>query len=153
MKNDEKLVAITERMNHRAYGSPSSQGHPGIGFFKPGNILILGEQASDPINDPEQMPFFSTKACSGWLNWQLEQGCIPEEKMFWLNVLNNDGSPADICGTIDRMKPSEVIALGKIASNACTKLGLKHYYYPHPQYWKRFRSKEDYPLISHLRGI
>lgn len=127
---------------------PTSQ--PGAGLFKRGNILILGEQASDPINDPDQKPFCSTRACSGWLNWQMELEDLQEEKFFWLNVLNNDGSKVDLRASVDRLQPSEVIALGNTARSACVKAGIAHVHFSHPQYWKRFRSKEQYPLISHL---
>lgn len=122
----------------------------GAGAFIKGNLLILGEQASHPDSDPEQKPFCSTKACSGWLNWELEKLGVPEEAMFWLNVLNNDGTPAPLLETISELQPTEVIALGNVAKMACKKLGVEHLGFSHPQYWKRFRSKESYPFIKYL---
>jgi hypothetical protein len=152
MNPSDKSIAVERRVIRRMHlatiSCPPNQ--PGAGLFKQGNILLLGEQASDPINDPDQKPFCSTRACSGWLNWQMELHNLEEDHFFWLNVLNNDGTAIDLNAAVARLRPSAIISLGNIARNACVKSGITPVHFSHPQYWKRFRSKELYPLIPFL---
>lgn len=123
----------------------------GVGAFVEGNILLIGEQASDPKNAPEQQPFCSSKGCSGWLNDLLEAEGIPEEKLFWLNALNNDGSKVELWRYVDSLKPSCIIALGNVASKVCHEQMITHEKCYHPQYWKRFQSQNRYGLIDLLQ--
>ena len=123
----------------------------GVGAFKSGNILLVGEQASDPSNAPEQQAFCSDKGCSGWLNRLLEAENIPEEKLFWVNAKNNDNSPLDLGKLVAALKPSAVLALGMIAQCYCSAYNIDYTSFKHPQYWKRFKSKDPYPLISYLK--
>jgi hypothetical protein len=123
----------------------------GVGAFVTGNILLIGEQASDPTNAPEQQPFCSSKGCSGWLNRLLEQEEIPEERLFWLNALNNDGSRVQLQRYVAELRPSHVVALGSVASKLCQEQNVLHHRFYHPQYWKRFHSKKPYALIEFLR--
>lgn len=115
-----------------------------------GNIVLIGEQASHPEGAPEQLPFCCHKGCSGWINWLLEEEKIPEEWLFWINVYNNDGSVADL-NILNQIEPSLVVALGNHAAQECLKRGFDYIKLPHPQYWKRFKSKERYPLLDLLR--
>lgn len=122
----------------------------GVGAFIEGNILLIGEQASDPKNAPEQRPFCSSKGCSGWLNSLFETEGFPEERLFWLNALNNDGSKVNLAEYLSVLKPSHVIALGKVAERSCVDQGVTFEKCYHPQYWKRFQSKKRYPLLDLL---
>lgn len=90
------------------------------------------------------------KGSSRWLNIQLETWTINEEKLFWINALNLDGSKANISKIIKLLKPSKVIALGNVASNLCKENNFTHIKIPHPAYWKRFKSQIRYPLIEEL---
>lgn len=111
---------------------------------------MVGEQASHPTTAPEQRPFCDDKGCSGWLNKQLEKYKIPEEQLFWVNALNNDGSVVDLAKLNWFLVPREIIALGNVAAEALHNAKLEHTVFGHPQYWKRFKSKEVYPLMEHL---
>lgn len=123
----------------------------GVGAFLPGNILLVGEQASDPTNAPEQQPFCSSKGCSGWLNKLLEAESIPEEKLFWVNAKNNDNSTIRLKELVDVLIPSMVFALGKTAQKLCIDENVECKTFQHPQYHKRFKSKQHYDLISELK--
>ncbi len=124
----------------------------GVGAYVKGNILLIGEQASHPLGAPEQEPFCSDAGCSGWLNRLLAAEQIPEELLFWLNARNNDGSKVDLQSIYDHLQPSVVIGLGKVAEGLICEFDFREsaIFLPHPQYWKRFKSKQPYPLVKVL---
>jgi hypothetical protein len=125
----------------------------GAGFFNEGNVLIVGEQDSDPTTSEKQRPFCTNKGCTGWLNKQLDAANIPEERLFWVNALHNDGSQSDLDQLVSLLKPSAILAMGGIAQAVCKKQGLDFTPFYHPQYWKRFKSKHPYALIDKLSEL
>jgi hypothetical protein len=125
----------------------------GVGAWKAHNILLVGEQAANPSINSEQQPFCSEHGCSGWLNNKLEEAGIPEEKLFWVNALNNDGSPANLRTINHILQPKAIIALGKVAEKHCNEFFVPFTYVPHPQYWKRFKYSIEYPLIKILKDL
>lgn len=123
----------------------------GMGNPRRGNYLIIGEQsAKPPLHPIGQDPFCGLKGSSRWLNQLLEDNNISEEKLFWINALNLDGTEANIMAIVNKIRPSKIIALGNIASKLCEKHNLEHVKIPHPAYWKRFKSKEIYPLLKYV---
>jgi len=126
----------------------------GAGSYTKGVILLVGEQTSHPDENKYHIPFCSTKGCSGWLNALLEDAGIPEERLFWINALDNDGSDVDLRKIYDELEPCMVIALGNIARDKLKKFDIEGFgIVPHPQYWKRFKHKQPYPLINVLKGF
>lgn len=125
----------------------------GSGAFKQQNIMLVGEQTSHPEVNKYHLPFCSLKACSGWLNGLLEDAGIPEDQLFWVNALDNDGSEVDLASLHGLLMPRLVVALGNVARDQLTKRRIQHEHVPHPQYWKRFRNKQVYPLIPLLTGL
>jgi hypothetical protein len=125
----------------------------GAGAFITGNVMIVGEQDSDPTASVEQRPFCTTKGCTGWLNKQLEAEGIPEEKLYWINALNNDYSTVDLPRLVDALKPRAILALGGIAQKVCKDYEVEFKPFYHPQYWKRFKSKQPYALIETLKEL
>jgi len=122
----------------------------GVGNYCTGTIVLVGEQASNPTEKTaNQQPFCSDKGCSGWLNLLLEQEQIPEEKLFWLNAKNNDGTLIDP-KVIENIAPKVVITLGKTACDLLSRSNISYLHHYHPQYWKRFRNKQRYPLLDTL---
>lgn len=146
-----QFTMVKERYLKRIQLAKDTNAPFGVGAFLPGNILIIGEQASDPATAPDQQPFCDNKGCSGWLNKKLEEAGIPEEKLFWVNALNNDDSAVDLKKLVNQLKPSHVISLGGVAHRACIHQKIASSQFYHPQYWKRFQSKLPYDLIDYLQ--
>jgi hypothetical protein len=122
----------------------------GSGSFTKHVVMMVGERTSHPEANKKHLPFCSIKACSGWLNALLEEAGVPEDKLFWVNALDNDGSEVDLSKLASAIEPTAVFALGNIARDQLKKHHIEHTHVPHPQYWKRFKSKEAYPLIPLL---
>lgn len=112
--------------------------------------VIIGEQPAGESKQQRMYPFMAMDGCSGWLNRQLAEIHLDNLKMFWVNALNLDGSENDP-RIVNSLNPKEIICLGKIAEKWAKKNGWEITTYPHPQYWKRFKSKLPYPLVGHLR--
>lgn len=126
----------------------------GAGNYVPGvKVFIIGERISHPEKNKHHAPFCSTKACSGWLNKLLCEADIDEKDLFWVNALDNDGTPVDLGALHAYLQPKHVFALGKVAERRLAEYNLTFLAFAHPQYWKRFKSKEPYPLIAALKGI
>lgn len=123
------------------------------GVVMPNTILLIGDKpAPNAPNDPEFhfTPFGAFCHSSLWLNCQLEAAKIPERKLTWINS-------ADVNGTLTNPKIlhhnwAGIIALGGNAAKWVSKAKINKPFaqVQHPQAWKRFHSKEHYPLISTL---
>lgn len=123
---------------------PEANLGPGAGHFREGNTLIVGEQCGP--KDITGMPFIGDAgSCSLWLADQLEKWYISEYNLYWINALDADGDLEDPA-FIDKLQPSKIIALGKIAAKWCDALDLTYTGVPHPQFWKRFKFHSPYPL-------
>lgn len=122
----------------------------GAGSFTKGSIMVVGEQTSHPEANKYHAPFCSAQACSGWLNRLLNTADIPEAKLYWVNALDNDGTEVNLGELARAIEPKAIIALGNIARAQLKKHKLDHQHVPHPQYWKRFKSRQVYPLIPLL---
>lgn len=144
-------ATVQHRISLRKDLTKKSKPPFGMGNFKKGNILIIGEQsAKPPLHPIGQDPFCGMKGSSRWLNLQLNENLVDEGELFWINALNLDGSKADVVKIVKLLKPSKIIALGNVASNSCKENNLEHVKIPHPAYWKRFHSKKKYPLIAEV---
>lgn len=125
----------------------------GAGNYVTGvKVFIVGERTSHPERNKYHAPFCSTKACSGWLNKLLCEVDIDEKDIFWVNALDNDGTPVDLASMHAYLKPMKVFALGKVAERQLSVYNVTYTAFAHPQYWKRFKSKQPYPLITALKG-
>lgn len=120
---------------------------PGIGSFKKGNILLIGDKV--PRVDQHERPFSWDKGSAPWFATQLEKRHIPERFLYWANSSTYTGLEIK-SSYINLLKPSHIFALGIKAAAYCKKNGLEYLQYPHPQYWKRFKHREEYPLAIHL---
>jgi len=151
----DNLKTLTQRID--ALRPPVNPG-PGIGAWCPGkSILIVGERANQANGAPTH-PFVSIQrgnvGCSAWLAEQLEAGGLPEHRLYWVNALTPDNRYTDP-SFIEHLRPRAVISLGRMAKVWCERMARVdsryHHTYPHPQYWKRFKTKLDYPLLTDLR--
>jgi hypothetical protein len=116
-----------------------------------GEILLMGDRpAPSAPNDPtfHFTPFAALTHSSLYLNVLLEQFAIDEEQLGWMNAYDRAGIATDTRPLSYRW--SHVFALGFSPSSFLTKAGVPHTRVMHPQAWKRFHSKEPYPLIGLL---
>lgn len=134
--------------------SPKNLG-PGIGHWaeRGGVTLLVGAQMNAP-ESAHDLPFvsFNGGGCSAWLAEGLESAGIPETSLYWVNALTPDGgvTKADF---VDELRPRRTIALGADAAAWCVAAGIAHSTTQHPQFWRRFRSQEDYPLLAMLQEV
>lgn len=150
------MNADDERVRHRVLERfrlrIKTKAPTGAGSYTRGVVLLVGERTSHPERNKYHAPFCSVKGCSGWLNAKLEEAEIPERELFWINALDNDGTPMDLRRIYDELQPRDVIALGRIAERQLQKFGIEHKQVPHPQSWKRFKHHQPYPLIDLLKA-
>lgn len=148
-KRDEPQSLVLHQL-HRDLQRLRSPTHetatPTSGAYKP-RVIIVGDEFGERKNNDAllQLPFgsFSGAGCSLWLAEQLELGGISER---WLGWINSVDVPESIK---NNERGSPVIALGEDAAKRLTKRGLKVFHtVPHPQYWKRFRNNQPYPLLA-----
>jgi len=112
-------------------------------------ILIVGDRPSKEPALGINIPFCSDDNCSGWLNKQLS---IDEDHLQWINSADLNGHSTSFLELSQRLPAKIVIALGNNASKWLTTLGVDHVKTYHPQFWKRFHSKERYPLLDLLEN-
>lgn len=103
-------------------------------------------------------PFYSTKNSSLWINKLLSDHGVPETSLLWYNTTLADGSPLDrnlINIQLKHNPQAVVICLGGNAEKWFKKnfQGVEYHKVFHPQAWKRFHSKEPYPLLGHLQQM
>lgn len=120
------------------------------GSIQYSRFVLIGESPSKESPFEHYYPFLDQIGCSGWLNRLLDVENISEQDLFWINAYHLDGSPNDL-EILKYLKDKKIICLGKKAEKWLTPSGLKYESVPHPQYWKRFKSKERYPLMDLLK--
>jgi hypothetical protein len=121
----------------------------GIGDFEKGNILIVGDTPGPDANG-FNVPFVGSG--SGlWLLQKMEQADIDEKNLYWINAYDDFGGHANP-EFLNELKPSRIIALGKRALCWCDEHATNHIVEStyHPQYWRRFKNGQEYPLIKML---
>lgn len=127
---------------------------PGVGNWNPSkSILIIGEKPGNGLPMTKRdYAFLCSRGSSGWLCKQLDESGVKESDLYWCNAQDRNGNYTDL-SFISELDPPYIITLGKIAFNACSNRNIKVLDVPHPQYWKRFKSKEEYPLVSILKSL
>lgn len=143
----EALWSMVESMR-----LPSNIG-PGVGAWRPGrSVLLVGERPNLRRGQTYLGPFcaWSNVGCSSWLSHRLEAARIPERDLYWINAYDRRGHAADP-RFLNHLQPRLVVALGSVAARWCRRHDVRHVSVPHPQYWKRFRSRQPYPLLEALK--
>ena len=126
-----------------------------------GNIkfVIIGDTPG-PGRPTEQnyhhTPFYSTKNSSLWLNRQLVENNVDENTLLWFNAELADGSSLDPIHIQDTLhfNATYIVLGGKAEAwfkKAAPKVPYRKVY--HPQFAKRFKSKEPYELIEILKEL
>lgn len=135
----------------RSYNINRSTPNMGAGNSAPGNILLVGERCSSEAQ--LTIPFIGQNNSGSWLTEQLEAADICESELYWINVHKPDGSSnlKNVQEVITQQLPSVICSLGGIASQVLESLDVNFEPFAHPQYWKRFKHKYEYPLITFLK--
>lgn len=126
---------------------------PGIGRWAPGEVTLLVGDRMNSSGDWD-LPFvsFNRGGCSGWLAEGLEAEGVAERDLYWINSTDLDGRSTD-AAFVAALRPRQVIALGANAAKWCEVNKVAHVTVPHPQFWKRFKMREPYPLLGLLQGV
>lgn len=121
-------------------------------------FIVLGDKPgpgrpTEP--DYHHTPFYSTKNSSLWVNRQLVEAEILEDELVWFNatLASGDQLQKDIVAPFVK-RDARFIALGGNAAKWLSRNFPEVQFTTvfHPQFAKRFRSKEPYALISLLKG-
>lgn len=141
------------------FRAPENLG-PGIGMFKKGVTLVVGEQVNKNAMLHADWPFVANGGSSLWLAELLHEAGINENQLYWINAMDANGEETSD-EFIEELRPAKIVALGKAAEIWCKDRGLhltepRHLEWtfhavPHPQFWKRFHSGEPYELVEVLR--
>ena len=129
---------------------------PGVGDFREGGVLILGERPNPrPAGQFVELglPFIARTGCSPWLANVMDEENIAEQGLYWINVMNRLGKFVNPTTWIDVLKPKYVIALGSTAHAWAESNGLNAENFEHPAHWKRFHFYKAYPLVTRLKEI
>lgn len=114
---------------------------PGLGSPK-ATTLLVGDEVSQ--HGHPALPFvdLTRGGCSAWLAEHLEEHGVAEAGLYWINQATSE--PDDFAAGLGQFE--RVVALGGQAIAWCETRGVAHVATYHPQYWKRFRHHEEYPL-------
>ena len=128
---------------------------PGTGNIK-GRYLIVGERPGNEASlGQRDAAFFSVSGSSAWLRNQIFSiDDLHPDDFYFINAFDRENNPTDL-SFIEGCAFERIFALGGVAKEHLSKedhLKDKVSNHYHPQYWKRFRSKEEYPLITELKG-
>lgn len=101
-------------------------------------------------------PFYSTKNSSLWINKLLVEHDIPETCLLWFNTTLADGTKLDRQVIERQIKKNPSCLIVCLGGNAHKWFRMhypdeQHSLVHHPQAWKRFHSKEPYPLMNLLQ--
>ncbi len=121
---------------------------PGIGRFKPGVTLLVGDTINQHVGINNHQ-FVAESGSSVWLTQQLIDWGVKERDLYWINQSNVNWLKA--WQWVEELQPSRIIALGNTAQLWCQKAGFTTYVHvPHPAFWKRFHSAEPYVLREYF---
>jgi hypothetical protein len=122
-------------------------------------VIIIGDKPGPgrPSN-PEyhHTPFYSTKHSSLWLNQLLIEANINELDLLWFNAELANGSPLNPIYLQDLAPTNpQIIVLGGNAESWINRHvpEAKYVRVHHPQFMKRFKSKEPYALIDEIKKV
>lgn len=125
---------------------------PGVIGSPSARFLLVGERSNLPLD----LPFFSMKESSGFLNRCLWYAGFREEEIALTNAFAADGRPRDLRACL-LASTSYVVALGKDAGAEIDRqrvgLHMPILNAPHPQYWKRFHTRNQAAYVERLKEI
>jgi hypothetical protein len=147
--NEWKTPRDTPFLNESVIGNPKAK------------FLFVGEKAGGP----HDLAFYSDQRSSHFLNECLWEAGYQEHELAFTNAYTMGGKPRRIetltgarhrdlqretsYRTFDG--PQTIITLGELAHRRCEIEELEHFQAPHPQYIKRFKSRQRWRYVELLR--
>ena len=144
------IARLCDRIRATGERSVLSRFDDCAGHFGINDIVLVGESPGGVSPLQKTYPFCGLDGSSKWQNNLLDSEKIPESNLFWVNAYDGYGKPNDPL-LVKNCLSATVIALGNKASEWCDENGVEHLKTYHPQYWKRFRSTERYPLLDLIK--
>lgn len=144
------LSMLTKRRERYTRAMLGERVHPSV-------ILLADTPGPGRPTDPNyhHTPFYSTKNSSLWINRLLWEHHVPENELLWFNTTLADGTPLSSRVFFNQVRSDTlVVCLGGNAEKWLVRHTPYRAQYEkvfHPQAWKRFHSKEPYPLIAVLQ--
>jgi uracil DNA glycosylase superfamily protein len=119
-------------------------------------FLFVGERTNE-LNSATKhdLAFYTMDNASGFLNHCLWDAGYQEWEMTFTNAVTVAGVSRNLYRLWREDKQQVVIALGKVAHQACVNQAVPHLEAPHPSYVKRFDSKKRnlyVELLNRFRG-
>ena len=121
------------------------------------DILIVADRPgpkAPQTDDFHHTPFYSKIHSGGFLNAEMVRAGCSEHPLMWTNSATWDGKLGDT-EILAAKSWAVIITLGKNAERFIEKNYVwafpQLYCFDHPQYHKRFKSTEPYPLIEMLQ--
>lgn len=138
----EEFVMINRSMLN-VYAKPDNT-LTGIGTIEKPEIILVGDSLNKNVTWMG-LPF-DAGSCSEYLDYCLRSSGIREEEIYIVNSITVT------LGELNYLDAAEakVVALGAKASIKLNSLNIPHVAIPHPQYWKRFHSREQHTYIKML---
>jgi hypothetical protein len=127
---------------------------PGVIGSPEAKFLFIGERVNEKLSFGEDLAFYSMENSAGFLNRCLWDAGYPEFEVSFTNAIALGGCPRNLYALWQRGLPV-VIALGKVAHQACVNQAVPHLAAPHPQFVKRFEAKKRgsyVELLNRFRG-
>jgi hypothetical protein len=120
------------------------------------DVLIVADRPgpkAPQTDDFHQTPFYAKIHSGGFLNAQFILNGITEDRLAWVNSATWDGNPTEP-DILTAVSWTHILALGGNADKWLRKNGVtKFQRFDHPQFHKRFKSTEPYPLIEFLTSL
>lgn len=144
---------LSKVYNQLSSAWPHMVGEPTAGALERDRrkVLLVGEAYTN-VSDQDtlyQWPFGGfSGACSTWLTNEFNRvGDIDERDLVWVNADASVGALRELI----EVNGHKVFALGEDASAQLREYNIVHTLFPHPQFWKRFRYGECYPLLDAIK--
>jgi hypothetical protein len=157
--NEWQTPRDTPFLNEGVIGNPKAR------------YLFVGEKAGGP----HDLAFYSDQRSSHFLNECLWEAGYSESELAFTNAYTMNGQPrrlAVLTGALQNREykfgnlagpirqayrtfdgPQTVITLGELAHRRCEIEELEHFQAPHPQYIKRFKSRQRWRYVELLKSF
>jgi hypothetical protein len=140
-----KIISDLEKIR-RSLGEPDK--YTGIGTITGSKIVFVGEQVNKNVTW-RGLPF-DKGASSQFLLDTFKAANVPEKAVY---ICNADKLTKDEAYRLADSANTIFMALGRKAAEKLTSFGLHYYAFHHPQFVKRFKSKQQGEYVAQFREV